>query len=78
MFDRIVAAESYSEQEAADNIRGLCTGLAYLHRLDIVHRDVKPENILYANDARDARVKLALLLLPEASAFPKRARFSFR
>jgi len=48
LFDRIVAKSQYTEKEAADCMKQLCTALAYLHGQNVVHRDLKPENILYA------------------------------
>jgi serine/threonine protein kinase len=34
------------EQTAAFIIKQICEGLRCLHRQDVVHRDVKPENII--------------------------------
>jgi len=59
LFDRIVSAGSYTEADAANTIKTLCSALAYLHEKDIVHRDLKPENILYESPADDAQIKVA-------------------
>lgn len=42
----ITVAQKFSEEQAALMIKHLVSGLAYLHKLNIVHRDVKPENLL--------------------------------
>jgi len=36
----------FSEEELKKILRDICMGLSYLHRSDIVHLDIKPENIL--------------------------------
>ncbi len=36
--------------DAVDLVRQACAGLAYAHRNEVVHRDVKPGNLLRSND----------------------------
>lgn len=42
----------YAPREAADIARRIAIGLDHAHRLGIVHRDVKPANILLTSDGR--------------------------
>lgn len=47
LFNRIVEKGSFPEAEAAALFSQILLSMEYLHSLNIVHRDVKPENILY-------------------------------
>ncbi|MEN8256830.1 MAG: serine/threonine-protein kinase [Thermodesulfobacteriota bacterium] len=42
--------QSFTLAEVADIIRQLVTGLHYAHRSGIVHRDIKPDNLIFAQD----------------------------
>ncbi len=46
LFDAIVAAGHYSEQNASTLTRKLADALQTVHKAGVVHRDLKPENIL--------------------------------
>nr|XP_012136815.1 PREDICTED: serine/threonine-protein kinase GD17699-like isoform X2 [Megachile rotundata] len=55
LFDAIAAATKFSEAEASVMIGHLTSALAYLHSHHIVHRDVKPENLLVEMDGNHVR-----------------------
>jgi serine/threonine protein kinase len=46
LFDAILARQRFSESEARPIFVQVARALAYLHSLSILHRDVKPENIM--------------------------------
>ena len=47
LFDRIIKAEFFEEDQAAVIFRQILQALNYCHTLNIVHRDLKPENFLF-------------------------------
>ncbi|XP_043724386.1 calcium and calcium/calmodulin-dependent serine/threonine-protein kinase-like [Telopea speciosissima] len=58
LFDRIVDQEKYSEAEAAAMVRQIANGLSALHRANIVHHDLKPENCLFLNNSENSPLKI--------------------
>lgn len=59
LFDRIVAEGRFVEDDAKACVQSLLEVLAYCHSREIAHRDVKPENILFASlDSKDRTVKV--------------------
>lgn len=46
LFDYIVANRRLKEEEACKFFQQIISGIEYLHELGIVHRDMKPENLL--------------------------------
>lgn len=48
LFERIVEQGAFKEDAAAALFAQILLSMEYLHNMSIVHRDVKPENILYS------------------------------
>ncbi len=46
VFDRLERSERYEEKEALQIIIQICRALVHAHALGLIHRDVKPKNIM--------------------------------
>ncbi len=51
-----------SEQEIEDIVAPLCEGLAELHRSGLVHRDIKPDNIIVRPDGSPALIDFGAVM----------------
>jgi hypothetical protein len=40
------AGETFPQERALDIVRQACEGLAYIHRQGVIHRDIRPDNII--------------------------------
>lgn len=59
MFDHLVRNGAYSEADAARLVREVASALAFIHGLDTVHGDLKPENLMLSTEnPSDAVIKL--------------------
>jgi len=58
LFDRIVEMGSFQERDAAECAEQMLQALIYTHSKNICHRDVKPENLLFASHAQNAPLVL--------------------
>lgn len=60
LFDRIKAqpSGSYTEKDAQQVLRQICTGLAFLHSKQCLHGDLKPDNFLFVTPAKDSPLRI--------------------
>jgi len=58
LFDKIVEREAYTEEDASQLVNTVTKVIQYLHSKDIVHCDLKPENLLYSDHSDNAVIKL--------------------
>ena len=59
VFDRVLDRHFYTEEDARQLAIKLLKAVAFMHRHDVVHRDLKPQNILLASGDCDTSVKIA-------------------
>ncbi|GBG30024.1 Protein kinase, putative [Hondaea fermentalgiana] len=70
LFDRIVARQRYTEQDAAHLMIKIMRAVQTLHKAGILHRDLKPENLVFSSDAEDAEVKITDFGLAMVTEWP--------
>ena len=58
LYEHIVRRGHFAEIDAACLMRDVISGLHELHEHDILHLDIKPENILFSSKEPDAIIKL--------------------
>jgi calcium/calmodulin-dependent protein kinase I len=58
LYERIVDKGVYTELDAAKVMRELISGLDALHQHNILHLDIKPENVLYESTAEDSPIRI--------------------
>ena len=58
LYEHVVRRGLFTEQDASVIMRDLVSGLHALHERDILHLDIKPENILFESEDADARIKI--------------------
>ena len=58
MLDRIINSDGFSERTAAGYIKTICSAVAYMHSLDLVHRDIKAQNMVFSEHGPDGVLQL--------------------
>ncbi|GLD46155.1 caM kinase-like vesicle-associated, like isoform X1, partial [Lates japonicus] len=58
VFDWILDQGNYTERDASNVIRQVLEAVAYLHSLNIVHRNLKLENLMYYTENNHNKVVL--------------------
>lgn len=59
LFGKVISAGHFSERYSAVLARKMLSALAYMHENNIIHRDLKLENILMTSLDEDADIRLA-------------------
>ena len=55
---RVTELGGYSEEDARTMARNVLDAIAYCHKRDFIHRDMKPENILLVEKEEHTNVKI--------------------
>ena len=58
LFDIISQKGSFTEKEACLIMKQLMSGICYCHQNGIVHKDLKPENIILDDESEDLSIKI--------------------
>ena len=58
MLDKIIRMKSFSERKASEYVRIILSAVGYMHDLDIVHRDLKCQNLLFDTEGRKGVLQL--------------------
>jgi len=58
LFDRIERHGPYSEDDAAPLLLQVANAVSFLHERQVVHRDLKPDNLVFVDGERDSAIKL--------------------
>ncbi|KAL2016463.1 hypothetical protein VTK56DRAFT_3484 [Thermocarpiscus australiensis] len=59
LFDRICLQGKFTEKDASQTIKQILDAVNYLHKNNVVYRDLKPENLLYLTEDKDSDLVLA-------------------
>jgi serine/threonine protein kinase len=58
LYEQVGAKETFKEEEAREIAKTLLSALKHMHDTGVVHRDLKPQNIIYDSDSSAANLKI--------------------
>lgn len=58
LITKMKSVRMWAEQKVAILIKEILIALQYCHKLKIVHRDIKAENIVFENETTNSPIKL--------------------
>ena len=58
VFERVVQYKKFSEKSAIHVVKQVASGIGHVHKLGYVHRDLKPDNLMYLTKAVDSKIKI--------------------
>ena len=58
MLEKVITMKSFSEAKASNYIRIILSAVSYMHSLNIVHRDLKAQNMVFDKPGIDGKLQL--------------------